>query len=195
MKSWKTDLFLRLHQGALPSTTLCYRLFCPLDINISETSLHDFAHLNSTVCFCCCVLCQFAIDTLPFGGVGASGFGQYHGKFSFDMFSHKKSVMRRSFLLEYSFRYPPWDGWKLPFMRSVFHFDYVSLLLRLLGLKRWSSPGLTSLNNATLKSAKRRCDFNFPVVVMCLFFKTICSYALLCVFLHLGEFRLGFWKT
>ncbi|KAG6519397.1 aldehyde dehydrogenase family 3 member F1-like isoform X1 [Zingiber officinale] len=95
---------------------------------VSETSSGSLT-FNDT-------MLQFAIDTLPFGGVGASGFGQYHGKFSFDMFSHKKSVMRRSFLLEYSFRYPPWDGWKLPFMRSVFHFDYVSLLLRLLGLKR-----------------------------------------------------------
>ncbi|XP_065021610.1 aldehyde dehydrogenase family 3 member F1-like isoform X2 [Musa acuminata AAA Group] len=79
---------------------------------------------------------QFACDELPFGGVGGSGFGQYHGKFSFDMFSHTKAVLRRSFLVEFTFRYPPWDAWKLPFMRSVYHFDYVTLLLRLLGLKR-----------------------------------------------------------
>ncbi|WOL10064.1 aldehyde dehydrogenase family 3 member F1 isoform X2 [Canna indica] len=78
---------------------------------------------------------QFAFDTLPFGGVGASGFGQYHGKFSFDMFSHKKPVLRRSFLMEYSFRYPAWHEWKLPFLRSVYHFDYFSLVLRMLGLK------------------------------------------------------------
>lgn len=93
-----------------------------------------FLHLTASAF--AAVLWQFACDTLPFGGVGASGFGQYHGKFSFDMFSHRKSVMRRNFLLEFSFRYPPWDDWKLPFMRSVYHFRYVSLLLHLLGLKR-----------------------------------------------------------
>ncbi|CAA6656397.1 unnamed protein product [Spirodela intermedia] len=44
---------------------------------------------------------QFAVDTLPFGGVGGSGFGRYHGKFSFDAFSHEKAVMRRQFLLDF----------------------------------------------------------------------------------------------
>lgn len=33
------------------------------------------------------------VDTLPFGGVGASGMGAYHGKYSFDTFSHKKSCL------------------------------------------------------------------------------------------------------
>ncbi|EXB53545.1 Aldehyde dehydrogenase family 3 member I1 [Morus notabilis] len=37
------------------------------------------------------------VDGLPFGGVGESGMGSYHGKFSFDGFSHKKSVMYRGF--------------------------------------------------------------------------------------------------
>jgi len=33
------------------------------------------------------------VDTLPFGGVGESGMGAYHGKFSFDAFTHKKAVL------------------------------------------------------------------------------------------------------
>ena len=36
------------------------------------------------------------MNTLPFGGVGGSGFGAYHGKFSFDTFSHHKSVLATS---------------------------------------------------------------------------------------------------
>jgi aldehyde dehydrogenase (NAD+) len=44
---------------------------------------------------------------LPFGGVGESGMGSYHGKAGFDTFSHQRSVMRRSFVGENSFRYPP----------------------------------------------------------------------------------------
>ncbi|KAF7271727.1 hypothetical protein GWI33_015436 [Rhynchophorus ferrugineus] len=55
---------------------------------------------------------QLTVDTLPFGGVGASGMGGYHGKFSFDTFSHKKSVLYKDLgiLGEYlsAPRYPPY---------------------------------------------------------------------------------------
>ena len=79
---------------------------------------------------------QYAIDGLPFGGVGQSGFGQYHGKYSFEMFSHKKAVLKRSFLIEFLFRYPPWDESKVGMLRHVYRFDYVSLFLALIGLRR-----------------------------------------------------------
>ena len=45
---------------------------------------------------------------LPFGGVGGSGIGAYHGKHSFDLFSHQKSVLHRSFLVEEPIRYAPY---------------------------------------------------------------------------------------
>lgn len=76
------------------------------------------------------------MDTLPFGGIGESGFGRYHGKFSFDTFSHEKAVLRRSFLIELSFGYPPWSDYKLQFLRAALNFDYIQLFLLLLGLKR-----------------------------------------------------------
>ncbi len=44
---------------------------------------------------------------LPFGGVGESGMGNYHGKASFDCFTHYKSVMAKPSGLDFSFRYPP----------------------------------------------------------------------------------------
>jgi len=47
-------------------------------------------------------------DNMAFGGVGESGLGGYHGKFSFDAFSHQKSVYRNSFLVDFPFRYPPY---------------------------------------------------------------------------------------
>lgn len=54
---------------------------------------------------------------IPFGGRGTSGMGQYHGKFSFETFSHLKSVLRRddSKLLDLSIRYPPYTetGFKI----------------------------------------------------------------------------------
>ena len=47
---------------------------------------------------------------LPFGGVGQSGMGNYHGKASFDLFSHQKSIMKKGNWLDVALRYPPYDG-------------------------------------------------------------------------------------
>lgn len=54
------------------------------------------------------VMMQFANARLPFGGVGASGFGRYHGRYSFETFSNMKSVVRKSFALDFYVRYPPY---------------------------------------------------------------------------------------
>ncbi|MGM5484955.1 MAG: aldehyde dehydrogenase [Nanobdellota archaeon] len=48
-------------------------------------------------------------DNLPFRGVGKSGMGAYHGKYSFDTFSHKRSVLKRKTWLDPGFRYPPYN--------------------------------------------------------------------------------------
>lgn len=56
---------------------------------------------------------------LPFGGVGESGMGAYHGAFSFDAFSHRKAVLDRSFLGEARARYPPYTPAKLAILRGV----------------------------------------------------------------------------
>ena len=45
---------------------------------------------------------------LPFGGVGNSGIGSYHGKSTFDTFSHRKSILKNSFRFDLKFRYPPY---------------------------------------------------------------------------------------
>ena len=45
--------------------------------------------------------------TLPFGGVGKSGFGRYHGKASFELFSNKRSVMKQTGLFDLKTRFPP----------------------------------------------------------------------------------------
>jgi aldehyde dehydrogenase (NAD+) len=61
---------------------------------------------------------QFAVPALPFGGVGNSGIGSYHGKASFDAFSHYKSVLNRSLLLDVKLRYAPYKG-KLPLLKRI----------------------------------------------------------------------------
>ncbi|KAG5534608.1 hypothetical protein RHGRI_022659 [Rhododendron griersonianum] len=78
---------------------------------------------------------QFVCDSLPFGGVGQSGFGRYHGKYSFDTFSHEKAVLHRSFFIELEARYPPWNDFKLQFIRFGYEFDYLRLVLLLMGHK------------------------------------------------------------
>ncbi len=55
---------------------------------------------------------------LPFGGVGTSGMGRYHGKFGFDTFSHQKSVLKRGYAFENSLRYMPFNGFKTWAMRK-----------------------------------------------------------------------------
>lgn len=54
------------------------------------------------------VILQVSIPNLPFGGVGPSGMGAYHGKASFDCFSHYKAILKRPFWLDLKFRYPPY---------------------------------------------------------------------------------------
>lgn len=51
---------------------------------------------------------QVGLSSLPFGGVGDSGIGSYHGKASFDTFSHYKSVLKNSFWLDLNWRYAPY---------------------------------------------------------------------------------------
>lgn len=55
---------------------------------------------------------------LPFGGIGASGMGRYHGKASFDTFSNYRSVMSRPFQLENPLRYAPY-GNKLKWLKRL----------------------------------------------------------------------------
>lgn len=51
-----------------------------------------------------------SVPNLPFGGVGSSGMGQYHGKSSFDTFTHRKSVVKRGTFIEFSFRFAPYKN-------------------------------------------------------------------------------------
>ena len=56
---------------------------------------------------------------LPFGGRGNSGIGYYHGRFSFDTFSHKKAIMKTPAWFDPSVKYPPLNG-RLPLFKRIF---------------------------------------------------------------------------
>jgi len=64
-------------------------------------------------------LVHFINDTLPFGGVGHSGIGSYHGKESFYTFSHAKSIVKRGTWMDIPVRYAPYKG-KLGLLKSSF---------------------------------------------------------------------------
>ena len=66
------------------------------------------------------VVMHLATSHMPFGGVGESGMGGYHGKYSFDAFSHKKSVLKRFAKPDIALRYPPFgDGKRLGLIRRL----------------------------------------------------------------------------
>ena len=56
---------------------------------------------------------------LPFGGVGYSGMGNYHGKFGFDAFSHQKSIIHKTNLIEPFIKYPPYTKLKSKIIKWV----------------------------------------------------------------------------
>jgi aldehyde dehydrogenase (NAD+) len=65
------------------------------------------------------VLLHLAVPSLPFGGVGASGLGAYHGKASFDTFTHHKSVLKKPTWLDPPFFYPPYNDSKRKWARRL----------------------------------------------------------------------------
>ncbi len=61
---------------------------------------------------------HLAVPDLPFGGVGGSGMGAYHGKAGFDTFSHRKAVLAKPTKPDPSLMYPPYTGFKQKVLRK-----------------------------------------------------------------------------
>jgi len=60
---------------------------------------------------------HFSNNRLPFGGVGHSGIGAYHGRLSFDSFSHKKAILIKATWLDLPMRYAPYKN-KIKFLKN-----------------------------------------------------------------------------
>ena len=75
------------------------------DNNVEQEILRDIQFgggaINNTIV-------HLSNPHLPFGGIGSSGYGRYHGKYSFDTFTHLKSVMKTGTWLDVKLRYPPY---------------------------------------------------------------------------------------
>lgn len=84
--------------------------------NIEEKILSEISFgggcINDTVM-------HVSSHNLPFGGVGRSGMGSYHGKKTFDTFTHEKSILKKSTLIDIPLRYPPYKG-NLKWVKKIF---------------------------------------------------------------------------
>ncbi|KAF8112311.1 hypothetical protein N665_0065s0084 [Sinapis alba] len=89
-------------------------------ISINETVLH------------------VTLKDLPFGGVGESGIGAYHGKFSYETFSHKKGVLYRSFDGDSDLRYPPYTPEKKMVLKALLSSDIFGAILAFFGFSKES---------------------------------------------------------
>lgn len=59
------------------------------------------------------------VPTLPFGGVGESGMGAYHGRHSFETFSHQRGVLKKSTLKDPPLMFPPYAPWKQRLLKRI----------------------------------------------------------------------------
>jgi len=64
-------------------------------------------------------LVHISNPNLPFGGVGASGIGNYSSKAGFDAFTHYKSILHKSFLFEPNIKYTPFTKWKRQILKFL----------------------------------------------------------------------------
>lgn len=101
------------YQQTLPKP-LAFYIFSENDRNV-ETLLSRLSFgggcVNDT-------LMHLSHHDMPFGGIGASGMGHYHGKYSFDTFTHEKSVVKNSTIIDIPVRYAPFTQAKNKLFRK-----------------------------------------------------------------------------
>lgn len=99
--SSKEDLVKKLNQKEKPLATYLFTTSKVNETYFLNALSFGGGCINDTVV-------HVASPTLPFGGVGNSGMGAYHGEKGFDTFSHAKSILKKSNLIDFPFRYPPY---------------------------------------------------------------------------------------
>jgi aldehyde dehydrogenase (NAD+) len=87
----------------------------------NDSAKHDLILAQTTSGGACIndTVMHIAVAELPFGGVGTSGMGAYHGKASFDTFSHYKSVLKKGLWLDLAWRYAPYTLKQLKQIKGI----------------------------------------------------------------------------
>jgi aldehyde dehydrogenase (NAD+) len=95
----------------------------PLALYLFSSDKSVWRRIEKTVSFGggCINDCLLHVSSpyLPFGGVGDSGMGHYHGKASFNTFSHYKSIVNKSTKMDFDVRYRPYDGKKIKMIHKL----------------------------------------------------------------------------
>ncbi|GGD79129.1 aldehyde dehydrogenase family protein [Lacimicrobium alkaliphilum] len=101
-----------INQRAKPLALYLFTQSKTLEQNVLENTSAGSVCVNDGMMF-------MANPELPFGGVGNSGMGRYHGQWGFDTFSHLKAVMKRSTWFDINWRYPPFNAKKLKWLKML----------------------------------------------------------------------------
>jgi aldehyde dehydrogenase (NAD+) len=97
---------------------LCFYIFTENDAfarSIIDSTESGAVGINS-------VMMHVPNHNLPFGGVGESGMGQYHGKFGFEAMSHLRPVVKKATWLDPKQSYPPFDAEELTKRKKMMRF-------------------------------------------------------------------------
>lgn len=98
----EADIHKHITNYGKPLATYVFSTNKKFQKKIIETYSFGGGAINDT-------LIQITNKKLPFGGVGASGIGAYHGKTSFDIFSHQKAIIKKANWFDAPLRYPPYN--------------------------------------------------------------------------------------
>lgn len=96
------EVYSIIERNPKPLATYIFTRSRKLSREFLKRTLSGSSAINDTVI-------QIASPYLPYGGVGSSGLGRYHGKKTFETFSNMRSVLKKSNLIDISLRYPPYD--------------------------------------------------------------------------------------
>lgn len=104
--------FAQVRSGPKPLAAYCFTQDKSVQQRFLRTLSFGGGCINDTVM-------HLASPALPFGGVGESGMGAYHGKASFEAFTHRKGVLKKGLWPDIPLRYPPYTEKKLGLIRRV----------------------------------------------------------------------------
>jgi aldehyde dehydrogenase (NAD+) len=95
------DVISRINNRPKPLALYFFTKNKPNERKIIQSISYGGGCINDTIM-------HLTSSNMPFGGVGESGMGGYHGSASFDTFSHKKSILKKSNWFDLPLRYPPY---------------------------------------------------------------------------------------
>lgn len=108
----ESDLFTQLQRNRYPLAAYIFTEDKSFSHRIIENFQFGGGAVNNTII-------HLANPHLPFGGIGTSGMGNYHGKDSFDTFSHQKSILDSDTWIDPSIKYPPYSSRKMKWIKKL----------------------------------------------------------------------------